>query len=105
MVRLIFYGQFVVLPVACFGIALHYAYFRTMRLRYPNCWESLRRPRVFIGGGSVLTNMSVVRFLWRREYQEFHDDRFSRLSRLVAGYNVLFLVVFVIFAAAVLMRF
>jgi hypothetical protein len=105
MVRLVFYGQFVVLAMAFFGIALHYAYFRAMRLRYPTCWDSLRRPGVFNGGWSLLTSVRVIRFLRRKEYQELHDDQFSRLSQLVAGYNVLFLVLFVMFAVAVLVRF
>ncbi len=80
-------------------------YFRTMRLRYPSCWDSLRRPSVFNGGWSLLTSLRVIRFLWRKDYQEFHDDQFSRLSRLVAGYNVLFILLFILFAVALLVRF
>src|SRR5437868_8209424 len=105
MVKLIFYGQFVVLAVAFFAIALHYAYFRTMRLRHPACWDLLRRPSIFNGGWSLLTSVRVIRFLWRRDYQEFRDDRFSRLSRLVAGYNIVFVVLFLFFVAALFLRF
>ena len=105
MVRLLFYSQFVVLAVACFGIGLHYVYFRTMRLRHPGCWDSLRRPSVFNGGWSLLTSLRVIRFLWRKDYQKFHDEQFSRFSRLVTGYNILFLVLFILFVAAVLVRF
>ena len=45
----------------------------------------------------------VARFLLRRDYHGIDDPAFARLSELVRVYNVVFLVLFVSFVAAVFM--
>ena len=103
MLKLIFFGQFLLFGIALFGIGLHYRYLRMMRLSHPATWQSLGRPTPFPTGAALMMSFRVLRFLWRREYDTIDDRKFSRLSDLVRTYNFLFVCLFCGFALLVLL--
>ena len=94
----------VVIIAAVFGTCLHYRYLRTIRLRHPATWQSLRRPTLFSVGGSLMMSLPVIRFLWREEYRQIGDDGFSRLSATVRAYNIVFLLLCTAYAVFTAVR-
>jgi hypothetical protein len=74
------------------GFILQSLLFLRLRQRHTEVWQTLGQPGIFGQGGSVV---SVVRFLWRREYRSFSDVQSVRLAGLFRGCLAIFTALFV----------
>ena len=81
------------LPSTAIGLALHTRLLRHLRREHPREWERLGKPRLF-RSNSVRNNLSVQRFLRRREYRLLGDPvlagQVAVLRWLGRAYRLLF---------------
>src|SRR5258706_14022228 len=84
----------ILLLVTCgvIGFILQSFFYSRLRQRHTEVWQTLGQPGIFGQGGSVV---SVVRFLWRREYRSFSDVQSVRLAGLFRGCLAIFTALFV----------
>jgi hypothetical protein len=66
-----------------------------LRRRHPETWETLGRPN-YIFGYRIRESVTMLRFLWRREYRSLPDERSIRLAAFVRGFFAASLVVCVV---------
>ena len=66
---------------------------RMLMERHPNIWIELGKPK-FFSNNSIENNLSVWRFLRKREYEKTEDPSFIKVCQLAKFYNRAFLVLF-----------
>ena len=90
---------FVLLFVSCAaGVALHHVFLSRLRSRHSQTWEALGRPTLFLNN-SITKSLTVLRFLWRRDYRALGDEEFARLAGFLRGYMAAYFVLFVLTVA------
>ena len=79
---------FIVLIIAALGqFVLHSRLLQAMRAQYPAVWESFGKPTPF-GHSTISSSLSVLRFLWRKEYEAFDDPAFIQLAAQLRTFSI-----------------
>ena len=89
----------VILVIAIVGMVLQYRFLRIMRVRHPELWRSLGKPRWYATSNLLFTPL-VLRFLWHRDYCAVPDQEFATLSGVVRFYHLMFVCIFIVFVIA-----
>ena len=87
------------LLIAVVGMGLQYRFLRIMRVRHPELWRSLGKPRWYPTSNLLLTS-PVLRFLWHRDYCAVPDQEFATLGGIVRFYHLMFVCIFILFVIA-----
>jgi hypothetical protein len=58
-----------------FGFCLHYRFIQTLKAKFPHIWVSLGSPTPFLNN-SIANNLSLLRFLNKKEYLGLNDPLF-----------------------------
>jgi len=81
------------------GIALHYTFLKRLRYQFPDIWQELGSPTIFLNN-SIQNSLKTQGFLWKKKYAELADSQFVRLCntlRMVTLFYIIYLVVCVFF--------
>jgi len=92
MEYLIFY---ILAACVMFGFFLHYRFLQTLKSKYPQVWLALGSPSLFLNN-SIKNNLSVLRFLNRKEYLGLNDPSFVKRCNFLRLFGRSYLILFII---------
>ncbi len=88
---------FIILAAAVVvGMVLQQRLLSRLRIQHVQTWEALGRPSLFMNN-SMANNLSVLKFLWRRDYLTLGDDGLIRLADFLRIYQLVYACFFAVF--------
>ena len=85
---------FLGLVVSCVaGFALTLRFHSTLRDKFPEIWESLGRPTLFLNN-SIGTGLAIRRFLRKRAYEKTGDAEFIHFCTMFRYYRQFYVIYF-----------
>jgi hypothetical protein len=87
---------FAILAASCIAglIAMHF-FLRYLRLNHSTTWQHLGSPSLVMNN-TISNNISVLRWLWKKEYLELEDSRLTRFAQGIIVFQVFYIVLFLI---------
>ncbi len=82
------------------GFIPSYKMHKIFRVRHQNLWEKLGKPTMILNN-SIANNLSVLRFLWKKEYEKTKDSELIAVCR----FNRIYFQIYLIFFGIVLLVF
>jgi hypothetical protein len=87
---------FTVLAASCIaGLTAMHFFLRYLRLNHSATWQHLGSPSLVMNN-NIGNNLTVLRWLWKREYLELEDPRLTRFAQSIIVFQVFYLVLFVV---------
>lgn len=76
------------------GLAWHHTFLSRLRIHHPETWAKLGQPSLVLNN-SIQKSISVLLFLWRKEYQDLDDPETVRIGNLLRSFLIIHLLLFV----------
>jgi len=72
------------------GIILDAVLLSYLKNRQPQVWQTLGQPSLFLNN-SIRNNMSMIKFLWKKEYLGANDSTLNLIARLTYYFGIFYM--------------
>ena len=70
-------------------------FLRYLRVHHVSTWQNLGSPTLVMNN-TIRSGLSVMRWLWKKEYLALEDPHLTRFAQAMIVYQVLYFVLFIV---------